>query len=223
MRIVRVPPLFPDTYAELYAYSGFAAVADSRLLADHPELQAALFGPLANDSHDEVGTPHTYALLDGAKLFGLNEMLAGSGLPHASLFKGAAADDLADVAPYIVQLTADCALTGAIFAGNTTDDPPWMLWSRQATCLLRSPLGLAELVAHFRKYTRVRDTDKDAWNYFRFYAPETMRTIIAHLKGPEFEAFSRHIAFFAFPEGQDSIMFITRPEGSVLSKMARAA
>lgn len=64
-------------------------------------LQAPLFGSLADGCETVLGC---FAILDGAKIGNLPEVLTASGLPHRCLFQGDAFDTLGDAAPWIVQL-----------------------------------------------------------------------------------------------------------------------
>ncbi|TDT75043.1 uncharacterized protein DUF4123 [Litoreibacter halocynthiae] len=118
----------------------------------------------------------TFAILDAAKITDLPEILIGSGLDHQCLFVGAAQEELGHVAPWIVRLEEDNSFTRSLF--TLTDPPsPWTHWSKDAGIYLRSTASLADLCAHFRKFTKVRmdgvpDGDRTQWQYFRFYDPE---------------------------------------------------
>ncbi|QOL80523.1 DUF4123 domain-containing protein [Pseudooceanicola spongiae] len=128
-----------------------------------PALRDLLFseGPLMADQR----SLNTFAVLDAARVFGLVESLEDSGLEHGCLFQGKAADDFRDVAPWIVRLEQNNRFTRSIFTeGEGSSD----LWDRDASLLLRSPMSLEALRRHFRKFTKVRDTE-GKWFYLRFW------------------------------------------------------
>ena len=55
---------------------------------------------------DDRPVMRTYAILDGAKIADLPEMLEGSGLEHRCLFKGNAYDELKNAAPWTEALAS---------------------------------------------------------------------------------------------------------------------
>lgn len=109
----------------------------------------------------------TYALLDGGKIEGLVERLEQSGLPHLCLFKGQAAAEMGDAAPWIVRLEAENGFVRNLF---TRGPAPWQLWDDATGIFLRSRSDLDMMQAHLRHFTRMRDED-DQWLYFRFWEP----------------------------------------------------
>jgi hypothetical protein len=80
----------------------------------------------------------------------------------ASLYRGAAADDLAALAPYLVRVDAD--LLEWIAATLWTD-----AWGIFAV----SGAGFDAMRTHFRKFLLVDAPDGDSW-YFRFYDPRVL-------------------------------------------------
>ncbi len=132
-----------------------------------PTLREVLFGqPDVIEGH-AIQPLHTYALLDAAKVLGLPEMLETSGLDHACLFQGTAAEELRDVAPWIVRLDEHHKFTRSVF---TSGNAPWDMWDKEPGILLRSQGSLADLRRHLRKFTRVKD-ETGKWYYVRFYDP----------------------------------------------------
>jgi len=65
---------------------------------------------------DKVPPLNTYAILDAAKVVNFVEMLEASGLEHRCLFKGDAAEEMRDVAPYVVRLEEDNTFTRNLLA-----------------------------------------------------------------------------------------------------------
>lgn len=152
---------------------------DSQFGIDQPKtapdaLVELLFGqpyPKEAEIVTAVGDPdqlphlETYAILDAAKVVNLPEMLETSDLEHRCLFKGAAYAEMKDVAPWIVRLEDGNTFTRNLF---TRSDAPWHLWDVNAGIYLRSSETLDVVRAHFRKFTRVRDST-GKWYYFRFW------------------------------------------------------
>ncbi len=128
---------------------------------------------------------YTYAIVDAAKAMGLVEMLEASGLDHSCLFQGKAAEELRDVAPYIVRLEESNAFTRNLF---TKGDSGWQMWDRKPGIYLRSPASLGEIRKHFRKFTKVRRED-GKWFYFRFWDRDAQEAMVHAARGalPEME------------------------------------
>jgi hypothetical protein len=140
-------------------------LAEARSVPD--ALSDILFGPVDGIAIQPGHELHSYAVLDAAKVPGLPEMLEGSGLQHACLFQGSAAEELRDAAPWIVRLEENHFLTRALF---TRGDGPLDLWDAEAGIFLRSAAPLNAVRAHLRKFTRCQDT-RGRWVYFRFWDP----------------------------------------------------
>ncbi|GAB2597664.1 DUF4123 domain-containing protein [Nitrincola alkalisediminis] len=141
-------------------------------------LREALFGhsdPTEADSvefGDEVPPLVTYAVLDAAKMpYLLTSLLEDSGLRHQSLFQGKAQEDLAEYAPYLVELAEDNDFTRRLFTGP---DGVCGLWDKELGIFLRSRAGFDAVRKHLRKFTKVQDED-GKWFYFRFWEGACLR------------------------------------------------
>lgn len=119
---------------------------------------------------------HGYALLDGTRIPFLPERLRQSGLPHACLFDGPSAEELADSAYWLVELADQNDFTRSLF---TTGDPHRDLWNAKAGVFLRSALPLPQVRAHLRKLTRLSD-EQGKWFYLRFGDPLYARHLLTH-------------------------------------------
>lgn len=111
------------------------------------------------------GDEAAYALLDAACLVGLPQILEASGLPHCCLFKGAAREALAEVAPWLVALTPDSALAREMF---TTGKSIWATGTRHPAIFLRTTASLDSLSRHLRRFVRLKD-EAGHWSFFRFW------------------------------------------------------
>lgn len=135
-------------------------------------LKKPLFGMLSEIT--ETTQLFTYAILDAAKVVGLPELLATSGLEHRCFYKGDTFDQLGDVAPWIVRLEAENRLTQNLF---TQGDAPWNLWDNEAGIFLRSSQSLDILWQHFRKFTKVQNSSGESV-YFRYWEPHVARAYL---------------------------------------------
>lgn len=149
-------------------------------------LRSALFGQ-PDPCPDEIGSGgggfatvpplNTFAILDAARITNLPELLEDSTLEHRCLFKGAAYDDLKNVAPWVVRLEDGNSFTRGLF----TDGPaPWQMWSDGPGMVVRARAGLHDIWRHFRRFTRVRD-EQDDWFYFRFWEPRYAKSYFSTL------------------------------------------
>lgn len=146
------------------------------------ELREVLFGQpeatraevaAANGDSASVPPMRTYAILDAATVVNLPELLGTSGLEHQCMFKGAAFDDLKDVAPWIVRLEEGNDFTRRLFTGQGGING---LWDSAPGLYLRSRENLVEVQGHFRKFARVKMPEK-GWVFFRYYDVVTLQAI----------------------------------------------
>lgn len=159
------PALTLETVADLEPFSPEVGPEEPQTVPH--ALYAMLFGQPDAADGGAVAPLHTYAVLDAAKVSGLPEMLETSGLEHACLFQGDAADTLRDVAPWIVRLEDGARLTRCLF---TKGDAPWQMWDNEPGIFLRSTETLQNVRRHLRKFTNVQDEDSTSY-YFRFWEP----------------------------------------------------
>lgn len=122
---------------------------------------AALTGPLFGDGI------HAYAVLDGAMIAGLEDVLAVADLRHDCLFRGVARVEWGPVAPWLVRLERDNTFVRALFT-RTPGDLPWHYWMRGPGVYLGTAAPFDAVLAHLRRFTRLRDP-QDQWFYFRFW------------------------------------------------------
>ncbi|QEW06024.1 DUF4123 domain-containing protein [Nitrincola iocasae] len=147
-------------------------------------LYEALFGQLdpteaeRTEFGDDTPPLATYAVLDAAKMpYLLTSLLESSDLQYRSLFQGEAQYELAEHAPYLVELTEDSDFTRRLFTG-----PEGLcgLWERELGIFLRSRTGFEALRKHLRKFTKVQGED-GKWFYFRFWEGAYLRGFCENL------------------------------------------
>ena len=161
-----------------------------------PETLAQLAYASTKSGWPDQPAASSFALIDGARLPGISAILDTRDLEHASLFQGAALQELDSVAPWIIRLAPEDRLAERFLTPMMQDGPHWHYWGRGAVTILRSTADMPSLVSHFRKYTRIYDEARGKWNYFRFYAPETLRSMIAYMEPEAFHAFAAPVQFF---------------------------
>ncbi|WP_170162180.1 DUF4123 domain-containing protein [Paracoccus siganidrum] len=151
-------------------------------------LRDPLFGqpdPLPSEIEAAGGDPakvpamQTFAILDAAKVANLPALLDASGLEHRCLFKGGTAEELAEVAPWLVRLTEDSRLTRLLFTGK---DAIGGLWQSEPGIYIRSRASFEDIWRHFRRFTRVQD-ECGNWFLFRFWEPRWLEANAAVLGG----------------------------------------
>lgn len=157
----------------------------------------------------------TYALIDAAKINNFPLMLEDTDLNYECLFKGKVSEELKEVAAYLVELTLEDSLTCGLF---TESGLPDHLWNKDCAVFLRSRASLAELRHHFRKFLRLYSKESDSWKYFRFYAPETLRTLVTVFDKNQFEAFAKDVRMFACRSAEDRYIFISRKHEVYIEK-----
>ena len=138
-------------------------------------------------SADKVPPLHTYAILDAAKVVNFVEMLEASGLKHRCLFKGEAAQEMRDVAPYVVRLEEDVDFTRNLFSHDPEQDVPWFMWDRDPGIYVRSRGSLEDMWKHYRKFIRLVD-ENEKWYYHRFYEDETSNILFQFLRNRRVDA-----------------------------------
>ncbi|MBK4216707.1 DUF4123 domain-containing protein [Paracoccus caeni] len=120
-----------------------------------------------------------FAVLDAAAISNLDQRLQGRRPASVCLFDGDAAVQLGAVAPWLIELADEDALTRSLFTCGPSDR--W-LWDSGAVIFLRSDLGIDGVRRRLRKLTQVRDEAGDAarWMFLRFWNPVFARYLLDH-------------------------------------------
>lgn len=129
-------------------------------------LHAPLFGPIAG-LHDA----HSFAIIDGAKITYLPELLAANALPHASLLPRAEIDINGAAGPWLVDLNKTSDLLRALF---TADAPMTGYWEKNAALFIRTTASFAATRDHFAQLVKMPD-EAGKQIYFRFWDPKIAR------------------------------------------------
>lgn len=158
----------------------------------------------------------TFVLLDAARIPNLRERLDTTEVEHTCLYNGEAEAQWGHVAPWLAKLTPDSRLLRPLF---TDSGQPGDLWGAAAGVFLRSHATMDELRAHFRKFTKLYDPERGRMMFFRFYAPETLRTLIATLPPDRLQHFAKPVHSFVTYGANGRGMFVltrdARPRMSI--------
>lgn len=140
--------------------------------------------PASHDAAAVLPPLRTYIILDATKLGSGASEIECCDMPFQSLFIGKAARDLADIAPYIVQLDPRKRFTRRLFRYDPrlpAKMTSMHLWHREPGIYIRTRLTMDEIRRRFRRFTRVRD-DSGAWFVLRFYDPNVLLDMAEHLE-----------------------------------------
>lgn len=112
---------------------------------------------------------HAYAILDGASVPDLLDQLYGDEPPEfRCLYRGELEPDVAEVAPYLVQLEPESPFT------------KWLLencWGNHWGIFATSTEDIEVLRRHFRNFLMVKNPEGKQV-YFRYYDPRVLRVFL---------------------------------------------
>ena len=129
---------------------------------------AELIDILFSSNEAEAAQEKTYLLVDATLRTNVTGMfdLDVVDLPITCLFNGEAADEQAEVAPYLIDVT--------VLANESTRfhrDFFGTHWGQGTGIFLKSTATLGELKKHLRKFTKLRMQEDGRWVFFRFWDP----------------------------------------------------
>lgn len=126
------------------------------------------------------GAARTVALLDAARLKGLTDLAAATGLRRHCLFTGELAK-AEDAVPWLMALGPGDKLSRYLFTDGPEGRPgPWHFWPLGAGVLIRTTLPDEALRTHLRRFLRATDEAGKAY-FFRFWEPTSAAPYFANL------------------------------------------
>ena len=135
-----------------------------------PELKELLFGP----SEEKETELKTYFIVDAAlrkKVTGFFD-LDKVKLPVRCLFKGEAAQELKQYAPYLMDMTLpEGALEDRDLVPDFHKDFFKKHWEQGTGIFIRSKASMDQVLKHFRRFTRIQVEEDKRWVLFRFWDP----------------------------------------------------
>ena len=163
-------------------------------------LQQVLF-----PKHSDEEELNTYAVLDGAAIPDLLDHLYGDEPPEFEcLYSGEIEPDMAECAPYLVELKPDATFT------------KWLLlegWGKSWGIFALSPNDLGTMRRHFRTFLMVKAPDGKQL-YFRYYDPRNLSIYLPTTNAEERAAvFGPISGYYCESENGPASFVWTRKEG----------
>lgn len=158
------------------------------------------------DLHEVLTPPpgeHLYALLDAARDDRVLELLRESKERYQSLYESQQGEDLANFAPYLVELPKGSTLLDALIKEG---------WGKSWGVYLTSPKSFEEVRRHFRHFLIVQTEDGKEL-YFRFYDPRVFRVFLPTCTQRESLEFFGPVAKMLV-EREDALMILKFSFGS---------
>ncbi len=161
-----------------------------------------------------------FAILDGASVKGLPMAMWEHQVVSWCLFAGDLEPDMAEVAPYLIQLEKGAKFT------------QWVLqegWGDHWGVFVVSKENIRTLRGHFRSLVKVRDEEGEPM-FFRFYDPRVLRKFLATCEAEELsEVFGPTECFFLEAEDPEELLWFRLDGGHLkegvvdLAKAAKAS
>jgi len=152
---------------------------------------------------------NTYAVLDGASIPNLRQLLHTLKPGHECLYIGELEDDMAEVAPYLVQLEPDSPFTQAVLEQG---------WGNHWGVVAISEAGIREVRQHFRRFLTVYDSEGKAL-LFRYYDPRVLRSYLPTCTAEEIgKLFGPVKAFCAEDEKPSTLLRFEHNAGQLVTR-----
>jgi hypothetical protein len=163
----------------------------NQAMPSHPQSQDILNHLFRTD----VGHPslQTFAILDAGRGNTIYQKIVDTDIPKMCLFHGSKAVELAQVAPYLVQLSQDDPFTHWLIQNG---------WGKSWGVFFQSSDDIDTLQRHFRKFLIVYTEDGKPL-YFRFYDPRVLRVYLPTCNPGELRILYGPISRYVF-EADDS-------------------
>ncbi len=151
----------------------------------------------------------TFAVLDGASIHGLRKLLHEAKPKHECLYLWALSDDMADAAPYLVQLEQESPFTQTVLERG---------WGKHWGIFAMSETGIRDLRQHFRRYLTVYAPDGKPL-LFRYYDPRVLRAYLPTCNPEEIgKLFGPVKAFFAEAEKPAALLRFEQHAGQLVQR-----
>lgn len=124
------------------------------------------------------GPNRIYGLISGIRIADLEIHLSNSDEHSFCLYEGEQRERFAESAPWLVDLTDGGTFTRSLF---TDGEAPHDFWHEDPVVILSSPLDIADLARHLKKFIRLQDNSGD-WYYLRFWEADTSNLLMDWLK-----------------------------------------
>ncbi|MBT0957402.1 DUF4123 domain-containing protein [Alphaproteobacteria bacterium KMM 3653] len=147
-------------------------------------LEHVIFDPVDEDEPaEDEGPLRAFLLLDASQSPDITICLEGFNAKARCLFDGQAQEDLADVAPWLVELE------------RYSDTWDWFCqdgWANNWGVLIHSRLTMPKLKVQMKKFIKIEDEDGELY-FFKYYRPEHLNTYLPVFEEKQLESFMRGI------------------------------
>jgi hypothetical protein len=137
----------------------------------------------------EAGS-NVFAVLDGASVPNLLPALYQHQPEYVCLYRGDLTQDMAEAAPYLIQLDFDSELTKWIINQG---------WGKHWGIFAVSRASIRILRGHFRKFLMVYDPEGKPL-YFRYYDPRVLRVYLPTCNAEELKTVFGPVQYFLFED-----------------------
>ncbi|MBM3794523.1 MAG: DUF4123 domain-containing protein [Acidobacteria bacterium] len=152
----------------------------------------------------------SYAVLDGASIPELRQLLYDHRPEHECLYLGELAQDIQQVAPYLVELEPDAPFTSLLLERG---------WGKHWGIFAQSAEGIRALRQHFRRFLTVYDPQGKAM-LFRYYDPRVLRTYLPTCNADELgQLFGPVTGFLAEGESLRELLRFESQAGKLVKRV----
>ena len=152
---------------------------------------------------------NAFVLLDGASVPGLVQLLHRWSPQYECLYRGELKPDIAEVAPYLVQLEADTEFTDLVLNQG---------WGKHWGVFALTPEDLFAMRQHLRRFLTVHDSAGKPM-LFRYYDPRVMSIYLPNCKPDEVKAIFGPVSrYFMESDGPDAALSFQHKDGSLVQK-----
>ena len=157
---------------------------------------------------DDPGV-NAFAILDGASIPGLLQHLHRCDPVRECLYRGELQPDIAEVAPYLVQLDAGTEFTDLVLNQG---------WGKHWGIFALSTADLFAMRQHLRRFLTVHDSSGKPL-LFRYYDPRVMSVYLPTCNAEEVKAMFGPISkYFMESDGPDTALSFEHKGGSLVQK-----
>lgn len=154
-------------------------------------------------------TGQLFCLIDAARDEQVLTLLHRSDAKYMSLYQGESQKDLADVAPYLVQLDGDAVFLERLLRYG---------WGKRWFTFFTSTSDFADIRKHFRKFLFAKDENGETV-YFRLYDPSVLSTFLPACSNDELsDVFGKIERFFVENEVASVLMSFSNSVNGLISE-----
>lgn len=152
------------------------------------------------------GEALSYAVLDSARGYAVNQAIRWSGRPYRTLYRGHLPPELEQAAPYVVELGDDHSFTRRVLAEG---------WGDNWGFFVVANASFPELHQHLRSLLRVKTEDGRVL-VFRYYDPRVLRVYLPTCTPDELRTFFGPIGRIIAEDDGGGALAFERRQGELL-------